>query len=49
MNHTPKPPHGKVYLVGVGAGDPGFITRRGRQCLREADLVLYDGLVAPRC
>lgn len=39
---------GKVYLVGAGPGEPGLITVRGAQCLRRADLVLYDYLVDPR-
>jgi len=39
--------HGIVYIVGGGPGDPGLITIKGLECLRRADVVLYDRLVAP--
>lgn len=39
--------NGKVFIVGAGPGDPGLISVRGVECLRQADLVLYDGLVNP--
>ena len=33
---------GKVYLVGGGPGDPKLITLKGVECLRRADVVIYD-------
>lgn len=41
------PPRGIVHLIGAGPGDPGLITLKGLQCIREADVVIYDYLAAP--
>ncbi len=38
---------GKVYLVGAGPGDPALITVKGRECIRCADVLIYDYLAAP--
>jgi uroporphyrin-III C-methyltransferase len=38
--------NGIVYIVGGGPGDPGLITVKGLACLRRADVVLYDRLIA---
>lgn len=39
---------GKAYLVGAGPGRADLITVRGLTLLREADVVLYDWLIAPQ-
>jgi uroporphyrinogen III methyltransferase / synthase len=36
---------GRVSIIGAGPGDPGLITLRGVQCIREADVIVYDHLV----
>lgn len=34
-----------VYLVGAGPGDPRLITIKGMDCIKKADVIIYDYLV----
>jgi len=39
--------NGVVYLVGAGPGDAQLITVKGLQCLKDADVIIYDRLINP--
>lgn len=34
-----------VSLVGAGPGDGGLLTRKGLECVRKADVLIYDNLI----
>ena len=47
MSKSISPSKGIVYLVGAGPGDPGLLTLRAKECIEEADVLIYDYLSNP--
>jgi uroporphyrinogen III methyltransferase/synthase len=38
---------GRCFLVGAGPGDLGLVTLRAKQCIEEAEVIVYDYLCNP--
>lgn len=47
MKKKKQTPQGICSLIGAGPGDPGLITVRGQELLKQAEIVLYDYLCNP--
>ena len=39
---------GICYLVGAGPGDLGLVTLRAKECVEEADIIIFDYLCNPQ-
>src|SRR4028118_317703 len=38
---------GKCHLVGAGPGDLGLVTLRAKECIEQAEVIVYDYLCNP--